>query len=239
MNLRSEIDSNRFGFPVGKAFSITAETVESIVDQSKAEGLRLLFVRCLSDDWATVHTLEHRGFLLMDTLLYLRRELDGNFPVPNGEAQIRSARPEDLGVFNAVARKTFAGFCGHYNADSRLDQSVVSEIYPSWASNALTCKAVADEMLVAQIDGNIIGFGALKVLGGGITDGLLYGVLPEFRRRGVFRDLILASLHWGRDRGFTAMDYSTQLTNIAAQSAVTQLGFLPRRSVYTFHLWLD
>ena len=94
-------------------------------------------------------------------------------------------------------------------------------------------------MLVAEIDGRVIGFGALKAVGGGVFDGPLYAVAPAFRRRGVYRDLVSASLLWGRNMGFTVMDYSTQLTNVAAQRAVTQLGFVPERSFYTFHLWLD
>lgn len=42
MNLRSEIDSNRFGCPVAKAFSTAVETVESAMNQSKSKSLRSL-----------------------------------------------------------------------------------------------------------------------------------------------------------------------------------------------------
>lgn len=239
MKLRSDIDSKRFGYPVGKVYPITASMIESVLQESRIEGLRLLLARCPADDWTTVHALERHGFLLMDTLLYLRRTLDGTLPMPSGDALIRAVRPDESDVVSAVAREAFADYCGHYNTDTRLDRAIVAEIYPSWARYTVTDRTVADEVLVAEIDGKIIGFGALKAVGGGVCDGMLYAVAPAFRRRRVYQDLVSASLLWGRNMGFTAMDYSTQLTNVSAQRAMSQLGFVLDRSFYTFHLWYD
>jgi len=126
MKLRSDIDSKRFGFAVGKAFPITAATLEPVLHESRAEGLRLLFARCPADDWTTVHALERHSFLLMDTLLYLRRSLDGTLPMPSGEALIRAVRPDESDVVSAVAREAFADYRGHYNTDTRLDQAIVA-----------------------------------------------------------------------------------------------------------------
>jgi GNAT superfamily N-acetyltransferase len=238
LNLRSEMDTGRFGFPVGKAYDISAAALPRVLEESRALGLRLLLARCSSRDWPTVHALEANGFRLMDTMLYLRRELAPRdaAPLPAG---IRPARPGESAEVAAVAGRAFAGYLGHYNTDPRLDPGKVAQIYPSWAARATADRTVADQVLVAESGGRIAGFGALKSMGDGVVDAMLYAVDPAHRGRGLYRDLLAASLAWSREAGFSRIEYSTQLANTAAQAAVLKLGFLPDRSSYTFHRWFD
>ena len=138
-----------------------------------------------------------------------------------------------------MAGRAFDGYLGHYNTDPRLDREKVAQIYPSWAARATADRAVADQVLVAESGGRIAGFGALKAMGDGVVDAMLYAVDPAHRGRGLYRDLLAGSLAWSRGAGFARIEYSTQLANTAAQAAVLKLGFLPHRSSYTFHRWFD
>lgn len=239
MRLHSEMDSDRFGFAVGKAFAVTAATLSSVLAASRRESLRLLLARCPAHDWDTVHALEANGFLLMDTLVYLRRSLVEPLPKAPGNMRIRSAKAEDVSQIEEIARDAFADYESHYRTDLRLDRCKVAEIYPSWARRATLDRTVAEVTLVAEVEGRVAGFGAMKAVGNGALDAVLYAVSPTFRRRGVFHELLCASLAWGATSGFSVIDYSTQITNVAAQKSVVRLGFVPDRGFYTFHRWFD
>lgn len=238
MALLSQIDTDRFGFPVGKDYLITSSTLASVLEESGRVGVRLLLARCPAQDWETVHALESSGFRLMDTLLYLRRTLDDVPPVP-GKVAVRAARSSEASAVGAVARDAFADYIGHYHTDPRLDPSKVADIYPSWAQRATADPAVADQVLVAEVGGRIAGFGALKRVGDGGVDGILYAVAPAQRQRGVYRELLCASLEAAKRTGASWMEYSTQIANVAALRGVSRLGFVPDRAYYTFHRWFD
>lgn len=235
----SEIDSARFGFPVGKDYAITVSSLPAVIEAARSQGIRLLLARCSAGDWGTTHALERRGAQLMDTLLYFRRDLKGESEARAPSASgVRLSAPQDADAVEQVARGAFADYDGHYHVDPRLDRAAVAEIYPSWARRMVQDPSAADAVLVAEVDGAVAGFGALKAAGDTL-DAMLYAVSPDFRRRGVYRNLVAASCDWARDARFSAMDYSTQLTNVAAQRVVVQSGFVPSRAFYTFHLWLD
>jgi GNAT superfamily N-acetyltransferase len=236
--LLSEMDTGRFGFPVGKDYGITSSTLAAVLDESACLGLRLLLARCPAADWATVHALESNGFQLMDTLVYLRRPLH-DVPPASGVVAVRTACVTEAHAVGAVAREAFADYLGHYNTDRGLDPVKVAEIYPSWAEHAVADRAVADQVLVAEVDGRIAGFGAMKRVDGNGIDGILYGVAPAHRERGIYRELLCASLEAARSAGAQWMEYSTQLANVAAQRTVSRLGFVPNRAFYTFHRWFD
>lgn len=236
-SLYSALDSARFGFRVGKAYPLVLAGLPAALEQSREENLKLLLARCAIEDLATVHALEAAGFRLMDTLVHLAR--------PLGEADeaetpgVRVAAAADVAAVAAIARRAFADYVGHYHADQRLPRQTVAEIYPDWASRAISVAGVADRVLVAELDGEVAGFAVLKRLDDARCDGVLYGVDPAKRRRGVYRALLSASLAWGRAAGFATMEYSTQLSNLTALRTVGRLGFLPERSFHTFHRWFD
>ena len=235
--LRSALDSARFGFGVGKAYPAVGADLARLLAQSRAEGLRLLFARCPTEDATTTHALEREGFLLMDTLVYLRR------PVAAGDAVavpgVRAALPGDGPAIGRVAGRAFDDYVSHYHADPRLPRGAVAQIYPDWATRAAGEPGLADHVLVAEREGRVAGFAVLRRLDAGCCDGVLYGVDPDFRGRGVYRSLLAASFAWAAASGFAEMEYSTQLRNLTALRTVARLGFVPERSLHTFHRWFD
>ncbi|WP_415842044.1 GNAT family N-acetyltransferase [Paracidovorax anthurii] len=60
---------------------------------------------------------------------------------------------------------------------------------------------------------------------------------PAFQGRGVFKRLLRASFDWALVNDCTAMEYSTQLNNIAALRGFAREGFIMQRAVHTFHRW--
>ena len=94
-------------------------------------------------------------------------------------------------------------------------------------------------VLVADVDGAIGGFAVMKLVSPDTGDGLLFGVIPAARGRGVYRSLLVGSLHWCRTQGAREMITSTQITNVVPQQVWAGLGFVMSHAYYTLHKWFD
>ncbi len=237
----SKIDEGRFGIISAKARLVTLDTLPEIFAFCKENKVRFLIARCSSSDLATVQEMENKGFLLMDTLLYYKRDLL-KIPIPqdNNNVFIRSFIENDREGIKSVASEAFKGYFGHYHADNKLDRTKCNEVYVSWAENSCIFKEMADEILVAEDDKKkIIGFATLKQNNMKEGEGILYGVLPSFQKRGVFNSLAISSMNYFSKNSKIHMLYSTQLTNIAVQKVWVRLGAELSHSYYTFHKWFD
>ncbi len=236
----SAIDEERFGIKTARGTISLPEDVDCVLDFCHTNQVVLLIVRCLSSELSTVQYMEQQGFLLMDTLLYYTRSvLDVPFPDGANLPLVRPVRPGEDEQVSIIAAQSFQGYAGHYHADPRLDRTRSDEVYISWAVRSCRERAVADEVLVAEVDNQIVGFGALKRLNDETGDGRLYGVAPAFQGQGVYRALMLHSLEWCRAQGCSRMLYSTQIMNIAAQKVCIRLGFELSHAYYTLHKWFD
>jgi GNAT superfamily N-acetyltransferase len=241
----SALEQERFGIKTARAVLAAPEDIADVLAFCSTHDVALLIARCAAEALSTVQQMEQQGFLLMDTLLYYARPL-GTVPLPqledSGPACIRPLRPDDPADMQQVrqaATEAFRGYDGHYHADSRLLPAHCDEVYVSWAVRACQDAAVADAVLLAERDGQVVGFGVLQRADAESGDGRLYGILPAARGRGIYRALMLHSLHWCQAQGFRRMLYSTQLTNIAAQKVCVRLGFELSHAYYTFHRWFD
>lgn len=232
----SEIDSQRFGIVCAKA---TIECVDSDVDTlfsaCRDQGVRLLMVRTSTSDHKHIHDLERGGAFLADTLIYTRTKLAPPYPEPS--VPVRTAVPTDADAVAMVAARAFAGYRGHYHNDPFLARTDVDEVYVSWATNCCIDPNVADVVLLAERIDGIAGFGAIRKLNETTADCLLYGVDPEHRGNGLLTELVKASMRWAHENGYQFIEYSTHLENIPAQRVVARLGFLPYKSLHTFHKW--
>lgn len=236
----SAIDEERFGIRTARAPQVTPEGLPAAMDFCRANGVVLLIARCRVSELRAAQAMEREGFSLMDTLVYYARDL-GRTPIPSdtGQASVRPIRPGEEEVVRAVAADAFRGYFGHYHADERLDRAGCDEAYTSWALRSCVSRAVADEVLVAVLDGSVAGFATLLVNGPGEGEGVLFGVAQAAQGRGIYRSLVIAGMEWCRSRGATRMVVSTQITNVAVQKVWARVGFEPCHAYYTFHKWFD
>lgn len=236
----SVVDTQRFGFPVAKGAAASAEDVEQLINTAKAAAARMLIARVPTHAIEAVHALNGHSAVLMDTLLNFSIDLAAFNEHPFAdEPSVRNATREDAQKVESAARLAFAAYAGHYALDPRLPRDKVAEIYPSWASRSCTEHGVADRVLVLERNNEVLGFAVLRDLGDAGVDGVLYGVVPSARRDGCFKTLLTASLVWAKGMGRGRFTYSTQVTNVAAQHAISNFGFKLWKSEYTFHLWLE
>jgi ribosomal protein S18 acetylase RimI-like enzyme len=237
---RSAIDEERFGVRVARAHDVRAADVETLLAFCRGEDVQLLIARCATTELAAAQALEAAGAFLADTLVYYARDLAAT-PLPEDAdaSRVRALRAGDAEAVRRIAAEAFQGYGGHYHADPHLDRRLCDEAYSSWAFRSCTSRDVADQVLVAELDGEVAGFITLRLNSADEGEGALFAVAPAARRTGLGRSLLVGSLEWFGEQGCRRMVISTQVTNVRVQRIWTRLGFEPSHSFYTFHQWLD
>ncbi len=236
----SSIDEERFGIRTARASNVTLDKLPSVLDFCRARDVVLLIARCLVSEFRAAQAMEREGFSLMDTLVYCSRNLVTT-PIPkdSGKIMVRPIQPGDEDDVKFVAAESFRQYFGHYHADERLDRVKCHEAYISWALRSCVLGDVADEVLVAHLEGSIVGFFTLRLNSPEEGEAVVGGVVPSARGLGVYRSFIMRGMEWCLSKGATHMLVSTQITNIAVQKVWARLGFEPSYAYYTFHKWFD
>lgn len=236
----SDIDEERFGIRTARASSVTLETLPSIVEFCQNNAVKLLIARSPASDFGSVHFMEREGFQLMDTLVYYTRNLVQT-PIPEdiGKATIRPVQSGEEEEVKLIAARSFRGYFGHYHADERLDRTECDEAYISWAYRSCISRDVADEVLVADMDGALVGFATLRLNSANEGEGVLFCVSPAAQGQGIYRSFMIHGMRWCLSKRATIMAVSTQITNTAVQKVWTRLGFETSHAYYTFHKWFD
>jgi GNAT superfamily N-acetyltransferase len=234
----SALDEARFGVRTAIARSVAAAEVDELLDRCRSEEVELLVARCRASDLPAAQALERAGALLMDTLVYFAVSLDRPIPDDGAGTTIRLVRRDsDAPAVGSVAAEAFKGYVGHYHADPRLAPDACDATYVSWAERSVLDPTVADEVVVGELDGRIVGFATVRQSSPEEAEILLNAVAPAAQGRGVYRSLLVRAMRWAADIGAERLVVSTQLVNIAPQKAWVRLGFEPAHAVYTFHRW--
>jgi GNAT superfamily N-acetyltransferase len=213
------------------------DVAESIAfcDRERAE---LLVARCPVERLETVHAMEEAGGRLMDTLVYSSHRLRST-PIPEdtGTTDIRRFTPADAERIREIASLAFAGYMSHYHADPRLPNEECDAVYLEWAERSCAGDAGADDVLVSELDGRVVGFVTTRLNGDGEGEVVLGGVAPEAQGIGVYRSLLIASMSWCLQAGCERMITSSQITNHGVQRVWARLGSEPTGAYYTVHRW--
>lgn len=236
----SPIDGERFGISIARVRVEAPDDLRSVNEFCRESGVDLLIARCPASELRTAQAMERDGFSLMDTLVYFARDLHKT-PIPSdvGKVPIRPVRPGEEDAVKDVAAESFRGYFGHYHADERLDRKDCDDVYTSWARRSCVSRDVADEVLVADLDGKVVGFATLRLDSPDEGEGVLFGVAPEAQGHGIYRSFMIRGMEWCASKGATRMVVSTQVTNNAVQKVWVRVGFEPSHAYYGFHKWFD
>ena len=103
-------------------------------------------------------------------------------PDDTGSSFVRPINPGEVDPVREIAAASFAGYTGHYHADSRLEREACDDVYSSWAASSCVDRSVADEVLVAVIDdADLVAFATLRSNSADEGEGVLFGVAPRAR----------------------------------------------------------
>lgn len=145
------------------------------------------------------------------------------------------ARAEDAEAIAELVRSVFHRYPNHYTANPLLDDALALEGYVEWALSHIDH---AERLCwVARVEGEIAGLSCSRHdFSTGIAVGVLHGVAPRFAGRGLYRQMIEASLAHYRDAGCGEFRISTQAANLTVQNLWSRLGFRLQSNQSTLHL---
>lgn len=233
----SPLESERFGIRAGKLSIADLADVEQVMDEIRKNGYDYVSVRIASENLQLVQSLESHGFFLTDTLVYYKKTLAKHVKAAwSHKYLLRQAREADSEQIINVAGMSFQGYFGHYHSDSRFEKAKADEVYVDWIRRSCYENLLADVILVTEENGQITSFATVTKTDG-TAEGVLFGVHPDHQGKGIYRELIRASMDWALENACTEIIYSTQITNLAVQKVWTREGCEMNRSYYTLHYW--
>ncbi len=253
----SEITGRRIGTVEHLAVAADDDSGTEILQELLDELTRSLADReaqCVvckvhSNELPTIHALEQRGFLLMDSLLDFvfdssRTPIEEiNPPKRDKQLKVRRAEPADLSALMAINEKAFAGYFGRYHADPRMPPGTATKIYAQWVRSAF--QGWADWILVAEVDERIVGYGlwrkpleieAKNSLSVAHYD--LAAIDPEFLGRGLWTALMFDGMGIARNHAQYLVG-PVHVCNYPVQHTLQKLGWRISGARHSFHKWLN
>jgi ribosomal protein S18 acetylase RimI-like enzyme len=187
------------------------------------------YARVSSHDLATAQGLEMQGFRLVDTNVTL--EMDAAPLASVDSVAARPAQDGDADAVEQIARSSFE--VSRFHLDPLLPAELANEIKAQWAANFFLGQR-GDFMVVAEVEGEVVGF--LQLLTGPesvlVID--LIAVAPKFRGRGLATAMIRYA---ARECAAPArIRVGTQVANVGSLGLYQRLGFQITASAYVFHL---
>jgi hypothetical protein len=247
MDIESKLDTDRFGFKIGKTNGdIFADNPSETIKKLEDLGYKLLIARVDFKDIELINKLEEFGFRVKDsqmTYRYQLKDFKGDYIKfdPIDDYVIREYKESDTKKLMSVAKDSFNNY-GHYFSNNRLDKEICREIYEDWTYNSCTNKNVADKIFVSEFNGEPIGFLSFKIYeedGHRYAAGGMGAVNSEHRGKELFPRLVLAGLQWGNDIGLDWEEHNVIVNNIPVNRSFTKMKFKSDNVVVTMHCWLD
>ena len=256
-------DSHLFGIPMAKVdlyvdgadyreASLIASGLLAAIDEPCVEK-KIKHVACKvnTQDIPTVNALESHSFRLMDTITVFSIQ-PGRMSTRVAEVRtglrLRAMRDEDLSRLSALSRAVFTNrndIKTRFNGDPLL-MDKAGDLYAEWLRNSYRGDQ-ADVVFVAELERHPIGFITCKLssketdrgLGARIGSIPLNAVDPEYRKLGVYKQLVIKAIDWFRLQGAEYVEIKTQMHTLGVHRTWQQLNGRLVNSYHVFHQWRD
>ena len=246
-------DTQMLGWPAESIAGLVAEgdyiaaqgtklqLLADLEEDCAGRGVQYLTCRVPAADVASVHALEQRGFLMLDTLLTFSLD-SGDAITDSTSTCIRAHREEDGPALRAIAARAFR--YDRFHADPDIPPERADALHATWIENS--CKGYADAVLVAEGDGVPRGFVTCRL--GRRTERLpaclpagieLIATDPAARGRGIGAALVRGAVRWCAGNGATFVGVSTQARNTSAVRLYQRAGFAYRHASHFFRKHLE
>ncbi len=238
-------DTEFFGKRIGLVLSnyLTPERVQLTDAWAQDNAIDCLYFLANMDNPASVRLAEDAGFRFQGMRTWIERTLDDTLHAvtlpPTAGLTLRFARLDDLEMLRPIARKSYT-WTRFYN-DPNFTQAQCEQLYDIWLTRSLH-KELADEVIVAEQDGEPVGYMTCKLPNSPESkDGtlMLLGVNEQKRRNKLGQRLTVEALWWFARQGMTVASLATQGHNVAVMRFYERLGFITRSTQFWYHKWYN
>jgi len=248
-------DTEHFGMPMARISHILGGIdpeldqaakkllIKAGTEELKNAGIRHIAARLAADDIASIYALEMVGYYLADTIVeYYFNFRTSKIPKTDQLCELRLFQPSDLALVEKSVSGIFKDYIGRFHNDPNLDKKKADQLYENWLINS--CKGLADDCILAFVEGDLAGITALKIhrelnraLPLKLGEVMLIGVVPGFRGKKVFTSMLgFAQNHFkGKIDLFR---YATQLNNFHVNGVLVKLGFFLKCAFHTYHYYI-
>jgi RimJ/RimL family protein N-acetyltransferase len=234
----SPLESARFGLRVFRA-SVDAIDADRIADEIERERIDVAILRLPATAMAGAEALRRYGFdpIAADTQVVYGIELDAY-----ARAWSASSTPpplprrEDTAVLDRMARAIFADYESHYTANPLFAREKIVDGYAEWAARHVVSDDGSAAWLVEKA-GVLAGFSCYRIdSASGTAVGVLNGVLPAARGRGVYGGMLHRMLDYFAGIGLRRFEIATQTHNTIVQRVWAEHGLSLRATHKTLHV---
>lgn len=218
-------------FSVSKVPVELPETEAFLLEASEVLSGALTFAsaKVEAEDIPVLRVFEKAGFSIVDVNMRFEKDVFESL-TGDGECVVRQALKEDQEAVERLAVENLTK--SRFNLDPSIDPAVAAEIKRTWAGNFFSGKR-GDAMLVAEIDGTVVGFLLLLFSQRDLIIDLV-AVDSSARRKGVASAMITNSLSLSKG-DWARIIVGTQASNIGSMRFYQTLGFRSSGTQFVLH----
>lgn len=239
----STLDTNRFGFNIAKVNNFDLSP-EKIVGFLKEKNIKLILSKIPTEEFRLINNLEKLNFQIKDIQATYKFDISNikgrSFQNNKNKLLIRDYCPQDIPALEDIASIAFKNY-GHYFRDENLDKKKCIEIYVDWIKRSCENLNVADKVMVAEHRGTVAGFLTFKLFESNSNKyaaGGIGAVSSELRNLGIFRELIMEGLNWGKEIGLSWEEHNVLIDNYPVNQSFANAGFRIYKSFVSMHCWI-
>lgn len=234
----SPIDSHRFNLKIYRMHAVRIDGDRLRNDIIRHE-MDTAIIRINSRNLSSLDSLIKTGmpFMVADTLIYYHLNLDKHKAKPlfNPELKFIAAHLEHHPILNRVVKNAFSSYSNHYRNNPIFNDKLVDVGYQDWV-NSYAVKDANKRCLLVSLKGEYVGFITFKIIDKMTIEGVLYGVLTNYRRQNIFKDIIQNLINYALANGYKYIRAICQIENTNTQRVWLSQGFRPLSAINTIHI---
>ena len=235
----SKNDSLRFGLQIYRGWN-TEIGMPNIFEQILKNNIDIAILRIPTTKLSEIYKIGKLSmpFIITDTLAYYHFDLLAYKPqrLENRDLVFKVATMRDHEAINNLVREIFGNYVNHYRMNPFLDDAYVTEGYQDWVRSYAEADHPERKCWLVYDNASLVGFATFNAAVKPKVKGILYGVRPSERRRGIFRDIMRYAKNYYKAQGKKFMRVTTQAENIAIQHIWTSSGFSLHHLENTIHI---
>lgn len=232
-------DSEFFGYRIGRitANQLNGTSWAQVEHWCTEHQIDLLYFLADPSDPETIAICESAKYTLTDIRIVLEKNLSDHHPMSNKrrkltEVRIRPASTSDIPRLQQISAGMFT--------DSRFynDPRLVSQadfLYSNWVRKS--CEGYAESVLVAEVNGEQVGFISAHLENESHGKIGLIGVQKEMQGLGIGRTLVNHCLEWFVQCRVATAYVVTQERNVTGLRLYERCGFSRTSRMLWYHKW--